>query len=108
MNTKNENPAARKEVSAFRQTLAKAWVVLVILLAPEIAMANPIEEAVDWVLDLLTNGIARSAAIIAIAVAGYLAFAGRMTGELAFKIIIGIVFIFGGAAIVDLVIAAVS
>ncbi|MDG4868606.1 TrbC/VirB2 family protein (plasmid) [Guyparkeria sp. 1SP6A2] len=94
--------------AAFRQALAAAWMAAVMLLSPEMAMANPIEEGVDWLLDLLTNGIARSVAIIALAVLGYLAFAGRLSGDLVIKFIVGIVFIFGGASIVDLISSAVQ
>ncbi|ODX97207.1 type IV secretion protein [Vibrio parahaemolyticus] len=78
------------------------------VMIPEIAMANPISDGVDWVLDLLTNGIARSLAIIGIVFLGYMAWAGRITGEACGKFVGGIVLVFGGATIVDLIIAAVS
>lgn len=105
----NENVAkGNQKVSKFRQVMANVWLLACLALLPEIAMANPIEEGVDWVLDLLTNGIARSVAIIGIAILGYLAWAGRITGEACGKYIAGIVLVFGGATIVDLVIAAVS
>lgn len=45
-------------------------------------------------------------AILAIVTMGYLAFAGKLAVELVGKFILGIVLIFGGAAIVDLIIAA--
>lgn len=111
MTTENtiENAAKEiKKVGRFRQVMAHLWLLAGFLLLPEIAMANPIEDGVDWVLDLLTNGIARSVAIIGIVILGYLAFAGRITGALAGQFIGGIVLVFGGAAIVDLIIAAVS
>ncbi|EPC4035705.1 TPA: TrbC/VirB2 family protein [Escherichia coli] len=105
----NENAAkGNQKVSKFRQVMANVWLLACLALLPEIAMANPIEEGVDWVLDLLTNGIARSVAIIGIAILGYLAWAGRITGEACGKYIAGIVLVFGGATIVDLIIAAVS
>lgn len=84
------------------------WLFSFFVLIPELANANPIVDGVDWVVDLLTNGIARSFAIIACAVMGYMAFIGRLTAESAFKFIGGIVFVFGATAIVDLVIAAVN
>jgi type IV secretion system protein VirB2 len=59
-------------------------------------------------MDLLTNGIARSVAIIGIAILGYLAWVGRITGEACAKYIAGIVLVFGGATIVDLIISAVA
>ncbi len=91
-----------------RAIIAQIWLLLFLFLIPEIAYANPITEGVDWVMDLLTNGIARSAAIIGIAILGYLAWFGRITGETCGKYIAGIVLVFGGATIVDLIISAVS
>ncbi len=78
------------------------------MLIPELAFADPISESVDWVMNLLTNGIARSAAIIGIAILGYLAWFGRITGETCGKYIAGIVLVFGGSTIVDLIISAVK
>lgn len=97
-----------KNVSKFRQVMANAWLLACLAFLPEIAMATPIENGVDWLLDLLTNGIARSAAIIGIAVLGYMAWAGQITGQACGKFILGIVFVFGGAAIVDAIIAVTS
>jgi len=96
------------KVSNIRQSIANLWFITAMCLLPEIALANPVTDGVDWLLDLLTNGIARSLAIIGIVVLGYLAWAGRITGELCGKYILGIVFVFGGATLVDLIIAAVS
>lgn len=98
----------KKEISKARQAIATLWLFLGIMFIPSVAFANPIADGVDWLLELLTNGIARSVAIIAIVVLGYMAWAGRLTGEAAVKFIGGIVLVFGGAAIVDLIIAAVS
>jgi len=108
IDNKTINQTVAKKVSKARETLALAWVFLSVFLIPSAAHANPIEQGVEWLLDLLTNGIARSVAIIAIVVLGYMAFAGRLTAELAIKWILGIVLVFGGAAIVDLIIAAVA
>ncbi len=77
-------------------------------LLPSLAFAGPIEDGVDWVLDLLTNGIARALAIIGIVVLGYRAWAGFLTWGKAGQWIGGIVLVFGGAAITDLLIGAVS
>ncbi|RJY07863.1 type IV secretion protein [Parashewanella spongiae] len=87
---------------------ARLFLLLILFFVPELAFANPITEGVDWVMDLLTNGIARSAAIIGIAILGYLAWFRRITGETCGKYIAGIVLVFGGATIVDLIISAVS
>jgi type IV secretion system protein VirB2 len=81
---------------------------LALVLLPSLAFAGPIEDGVDWLLDLLTNGIARSLAIIGIVILGYMAWAGRLTWGRASQYIGGIVLVFGGAAIVDIIIAAVS
>ena len=94
--------------SNVRQMMGLFWLGACLILLPEFAMANPIQNGVDWVLDLLTNGISRSVAIIACAVLGYMAWVGRLTGEASFKFIGGIVFVFGSASIVDLLIAAVA
>ena len=91
-----------------RNYLFAVWLFLVLFLFPEIAFANPITEGVDWVMDLLTNGIARSAAVIGIAILGYLAWFGRITGETCGKYIAGIVLVFGGTTIVDMIISAVK
>ena len=100
-----ENHASTKQKQI---VYAFALSSLFVLAASDLAYAGPIEDGIDWVLDLLTNGIARSVAIIAIAILGYLAWAGRITGELCGKYIFGIGLVFGGATIVDLIIAAVS
>ena len=81
---------------------------LCFILLPSLAFAGPIEDGVDWLLDLLTNGIARSLAIIGIVVLGYTAWAGHLTWKRSGQWIGGIVLVFGGAAITDIVIAAVS
>lgn len=70
-----------------------------VALVPSLAHAGPIENGVDWLLDLLTNGMARSVAIIALAILGCMAFAGKLTLEAAVKFMAGIVLIFGGATL---------
>lgn len=90
------------------QTIAFLAIFIGIVLMPDTALAGPIEDGVDWVLELLTSGIARSLAIIGIVILGYLAWAGRITGEHCAKYIAGIVLVFGGTTLVDLLIAAVS
>jgi type IV secretion system protein VirB2 len=92
------------------------WIKLTLLLAyaalvPDLALAasaGPIENGINWLVQLLTSGIARSIAIIALAILGYMGFAGRLTWDAAFKFIAGIVLIFGGATIVDTFIGAVG
>ena len=91
-----------------RVLMAQLWLLCFLFFVPEIAFANPITEGVNWVMDLLTNGIARSAAVIGIAILGYLAWFGRITGETCGKYIAGIVLVFGGTTIVDMIISAVK
>ncbi|MBY4679116.1 TrbC/VirB2 family protein [Marinobacterium arenosum] len=71
------------------------------LIAPNVAYAGPIEDGLDWMVELLTSGIARSVAIIAVAALGYYAWAGKLTWEAAFKTMGGIVLVFGAATLVD-------
>lgn len=97
-------PIAKEKQALFIMVMASLFVVA----SANLAFAGPIEDGVDWLLDLLTNGIARSVAIIGIVLLGYMAWAGRITGEACVKFIGGIVLVFGGASIVDLIISAVS
>lgn len=100
--------AEKTEVSSFRQFMAYAWVVLCLIALPETASANPALEALNWAVDLLTSTLARSAAIVALAVCGYMAWAGKMSWALLVNILIGMVLVFGGAALVDAVSGTVS
>ena len=95
-------------IQPYRVVMAQLWLLFLLFLFPEIAFADPITEGVNWVMDLLTNGIARSAAVIGIAILGYLAWFGRITGETCGKYIAGIVLVFGGTTIVDMIISAVK
>lgn len=100
--------AQKTEVSSFRQFMAYAWVVLCLVAIPEVAAANPILEGIEWAANLLTSTLARSGAIVALAVCGYLAWAGKMSWGLLIQILVGMVLVFGGAAIVDMFSASVS
>jgi type IV secretion system protein VirB2 len=87
------------------------YLFILCLVMPNMVYAaggNPIENGVDWVMTLLTSGIARSAAIIGCAGLGFLAWAGRITAEMCLKFVMGIVLVFGGATIVDLISSAVG
>lgn len=82
--------------------------LLTLSLLPEIALAAPWDDTADKVLEIFTGGLTRTLAIIAIIVSGVLAMFGRMQWSWVINIGIGIVLIFGGAAIVDYIIAAAS
>ena len=77
-------------------------------LVPELAMAAPWDSAATNVLAIFTGGLTRTIAIIAVIACGIAAMAGKLSWDWAIKIIVGIVLIFGSAAIVDYVIAASS
>ena len=82
--------------------------LLTLSLLPEIALAAPWDDTADKALEIFTGGLTRTLAIIAIIVSGVLAMFGRMQWSWVINIGIGIVLIFGGAAIVDYIIAAAS
>jgi len=67
-------------------------------LAQELA---PLENVVDFLVSFLTGAFARSIAIIAVAVLGYLGLTGRLRWGIAGSVILGIALIFGAATIVD-------
>ncbi|MDR3221137.1 MAG: TrbC/VirB2 family protein [Candidatus Accumulibacter sp.] len=83
-------------------------VVSILAIMPEAAMAAPWDTAAQSILDIFTGGLTRTIAIIAVIACGIAAIAGKLSWDWAIKIIIGIVLIFGAAAIVDYVIAASS
>ncbi|SHN91346.1 hypothetical protein BHECKSOX_1655 [Bathymodiolus heckerae thiotrophic gill symbiont] len=74
-------------------------------LMPEVAFAasNPILNGLNWLRDLLNSTLATSVAIVAITVLGYMAFAGRLAGDIVLRFIVGIILVFGGARIVALI-----
>ena len=69
---------------------------------------EPMQNLAQFVVDFLTGGFARSVAIIAVAVVGYLGLTGRLRWAVAGSVIIGIALVFGAAVIVDAIEDAVS
>ena len=102
------NAAAKREVSAKTLTMICMLLIALFFMAPELAMAEPWDSAAQKVLDIFTGGLARTLAIIAVIACGIAAIAGKLSWDWAIKIIIGLVFIFGAAAIVDYIISAVG
>lgn len=103
---KNVKAAVTKDRAA---KLGLAACVGVACMVPEIAMAGaPWDSAATSVLAIFTGGLTRTLAIIAVIACGIAAIAGKLSWDWAIKIIVGIVLIFGAAAIVDYVIAASS
>ena len=96
--------AANKRALGFMAVAAMGAVTLM----PEMAMAAPWDSAATNVLAIFTGGLTRTIAIIAVIACGIAGIAGKLSWDWAIKIIIGIVLIFGSAAIVDYVIAASS
>ncbi len=66
---RNDQPPTIKQTGD-RQWAGALLLLIYVALVPSLAHAGPIESGVDWLLDLLTNGIARSVAIIALAILG--------------------------------------
>ena len=101
---------AQQKRKASDRTVSTIAMMLVVLffMAPELAMAEPWDAAAQKVLDIFTGGLARTLAIIAVIACGIAAIAGKLSWDWAIKIIIGIVLIFGAAAIVDYILSAVS
>ena len=77
-------------------------------LMPSLAIAGPWDGVAANVLGIFTGGLTRTLAIIAIIACGIAAIAGKLSWDWAIKIVVGIMLIFGGAAIVDYIIAATN
>lgn len=75
---------------------------------PAAAQGVPFQGPLDYVVDILTGAFARSGAILVIVISGYMAWVGRLSWGVAGRIIGGIVLIFGGATIADLLIGEVG
>jgi type IV secretion system protein VirB2 len=67
------------------------------------ALANPFESIANKIQEILTGGLARTIAIVAIVILGYLAFVGYLTWVWAIRIILGIVLVFGAVQIFELI-----
>jgi len=90
---------------------AKTMMLMALCLAavlPELAIAGPWDTMGTQVLAIFTGGLTRTIAIITVIACGIAAMAGKLSWDWAIKIIVGIVLIFGAAAIVDYLIAAAS
>lgn len=100
--TRKRAVARSLEVSALSLTLA------LLLIEPAAAQGlEPLENITDFFVGFLTGSFARSVAIIAVAVLGYLGLSGRLRWAIAGSVIVGIALIFGAAAIVDSIQGAV-
>jgi len=92
----------KRSLSALVQGSALSLLLTVLLVEPALAQSlEPLENLADFFVNFLTGNIARSAAIIAVAVLGYLGMSGRLRWAIAGSVVVGIALIFGAAAIVD-------
>ena len=62
---------------------------------------TPVQSTLDQMVQLFTGTLGTSLAILAVIACGVLAWVGRLTWNLAGSIILGIVFVFGSANIVE-------
>ena len=62
---------------------------------------SPVQSTLDQIVQLFTGTLGTSLAILAVISCGVLAWVGRLTWNLAGSIILGIVFVFGSANIVE-------
>ena len=80
------------------------FALTMLVVEPALAQGlEPLENLADFIVGFLTGAFARSVAIIAVAVLGYLGLTGRLRWSIAGSIIAGIALIFGAATIVDAV-----
>ena len=68
--------------------------------AADPAGSSPLLAALEWVQDTLLGNLATTAAIIAVAVVGFLMLTGRIEWRRGLTVIVGCFIIFGAAAIV--------
>lgn len=103
-----QNHAEKKEANKRAASVMLMMGISALALMPEIAQAAPWDSVATKVLEIFTGGLTRTIAIIAVIALGIAAMAGKLSWDWAIKVIIGIVLIFGGASIVDYIIAAAS
>jgi type IV secretory pathway VirB2 component (pilin) len=84
------------------------FAIALLAVMPEMAMAAVWDSVGSKVLSIFTGGLTRTIAIIAVIALGISALAGKLSWDWAIKIVVGIVLIFGGAALVDFIISAAS
>ena len=88
------------------------WVAMLALCCAEPAFAQgggtPFDAIGDYILEVLTGPLARTVAVISVVALGYMAFIGYLTWMWAFRFILGIILVFGGATFADLLIGTVG
>lgn len=102
-----QNAEDKKQIS--QKTLCfmvAAFLAVFLLVAPEMAYAEPWDNVTQRVVDIFNGGLARTIAIIAIIACGVMALVGKLSWQWVVYIVIGLCLIFGAAAIVDFFISA--
>lgn len=102
-----QNAAEKQQIS--QKTLAvmaASFLAVFLLIAPEMAMAEPWDDVAQSILDIFTGGLARTLAIIAIIACGVMAMVGKLSWQWVIYIVLGLCLIFGAAAIADFFIGA--
>lgn len=99
--TPMEHPTHAVAHRRYRTTLCGVLLLAAVpALAQELA---PLENLADFIVAFMTGAFARSIAIIAVAVLGFMGLTGRLRWGIAGSVIGGIALIFGAATIVDAV-----
>lgn len=94
-----------------QQIIVAIFAAFFITLEPTIAFADdlaPITNSLQYITNFLRGTFARVLAILAVAVCGFMCFAGRMQWSVFGMIVLGIALIFGAPTIVDTLSGAVS
>ena len=102
----------REHFGTTRQ-FASEWVkaltiVTALVLVPKVAFAASAswQKPLDEVITILQGGIARSVAILAIIVAGFLAWFSYLRWTYFFFVLAGVILVFGAPQLADILIAA--
>lgn len=101
-----KNATEKSEISKHTIRALACALIIAFFLLPQLAIAEPWDDAANKVLQIFTGGLARTIAVIAVVALGIAALVGKLSWQWAIYIIIGIVLIFGAPAIVDYIISA--
>lgn len=91
------------KTSRRRQTTALLSFAAAMLVFPELAAANPIENGINSAISFINSGVIRGIGILAVFGLGVAAYLGKLGWDLALKIVAGIILTFGATGIVDLI-----
>lgn len=106
MQSQNLSQNCQKPVSQSRTSAQWSGLfifALMLVVTPEFAYANPIENGINSVIAFINSGVIRGLGILAIFSLGIAAYLGKMGWDMALKIVTGVILTFGAAGIVDLI-----